>query len=203
MSSSPLPPVDLDRLDGFLRSDRAPPDCMDLSEIDGFLAALAAGPEPISWDEALPVIWAGEIPDFADPDQSATVTGTILARHAEIAAALENAPAKYLPVFWEDLTGNTITEEWALGFMQAVGLRPEAWKPVLRDEDSAMLLIPIGIIAGMADPEIQLEVDLPESVLDELVTQADSVLPACVRGLHAFWHARPPNPSGGNSSLMQ
>ena len=40
MSSTPLPPVDLDTLDGFLRSDRAPPDCMDLSEIDGFLAAL-------------------------------------------------------------------------------------------------------------------------------------------------------------------
>lgn len=191
MSSGPLtPPVDLDTLDAFLRSDRAPSDCMDISEIDGFLAALVVGPEPIDWDEALSVIWAGEAPDFADPDESAAITGTILARHAEIAAELDADPDNYAPVFWEDYAGTTITEDWAVGFMQAVGLRPDAWKPLLRDGDSAMLLIPIGIIAGMAEPEIRLDADLPDALLDDLVANADSVLPACVRGLYAYWRGR-------------
>jgi len=183
-------PVDLDTLDLFLRSDRAPEDCMDLSQLDGFLAALVVGPDRIDWDEALPVIWAGDAPDFANPDESAAVTGTILARHGEIDAALTTDPEAYAPVFWEDYAGTTITEDWAVGFMQAVGLRPDSWKAVLRDEETAMLLIPIGIIAGLAEPEIRLDADLPEAVVDDLVAHADSVLPACVRGLHAFWRHR-------------
>ena len=65
-----------------------------------------------------------------------------------------------------------------------------------------MLLIPIGIIAGMAEPDIRLEVDLPESVLDELVAEADSVLPACVRGLHAFWQGRRAGRADSVSSQM-
>lgn len=195
MSSTPLtPPVDLDTLDAFLRSDRAPSDCMDISEIDGFLAAMVVGPEPIDWDEALSVIWAGEAPDFANPDESAAITGTILARHGEIAAELDADPDSYAPVFWEDYAGTTITEDWAVGFMQAVGQRSDAWKPLLRDESAAMLLIPIGIIAGLAEPDIRLDAALPDSLMDDLVANADSVLPACVRGLHAFWRGRRTDP---------
>lgn len=188
MSPTPLtPPVNLDTLDAFLRSDRAPSDCMDVSEIDGFLAALIVGPDAVDWDEALSVIWAGEAPDFTDPDESAAITGTILARHGEIAAELDSDPDNYAPVFWEDYAGTTITEDWAVGFMQAVGLRPDAWKPLLRDDDSAMLLIPISIIAGMAEPDIRVDTGLPDALVDDLVENADSVLPACVRGLHAYW----------------
>jgi uncharacterized protein len=43
----PIPqagPVDLDALDAFLMSDRAPEGSMDLSDLDGFLAGIAAGP---------------------------------------------------------------------------------------------------------------------------------------------------------------
>ncbi|HET8995724.1 MAG TPA: UPF0149 family protein [Acetobacteraceae bacterium] len=188
--SPPNPPVDLDTLDAFLDSDRAPADCMDVSEIDGFLAALVVGPEPIGWDEALPVIWGGETPDFTDADESAVVTGTIVARHGEIATLLDTDPEDYAPVFLEDYAGTTITEDWALGFMQAVSLRADAWKPLLRDDESAMLLIPIGIMAGMADPEIRLDTGLPDGLMDELVANAESVLPACVRGLHAYWRQR-------------
>ena len=34
---TPPEPVDLDPLDNFLNSDRAPDDCMGLSDLDGFL----------------------------------------------------------------------------------------------------------------------------------------------------------------------
>lgn len=193
-------PVDLDALDAFLQSDRAPDDCMDLSELDGFLAGLAAGPVPIPWQEALPVIWGGETPDFAHADQSAAVLGAIVGRHGEIAAALDSDPDSFAPVFWEELGGNLVTEDWAVGFMRAVGLRPDAWRPVLAGEDSAMLLIPIGIIAGMAEPEMRLEdAELPEALMDRLVGDAETVLPGCVRALHAFWMEDPPGRDGAGT----
>lgn len=37
-------PVDLDALDAFLMSDRAPENAMGLSDLDGFLTAIAIGP---------------------------------------------------------------------------------------------------------------------------------------------------------------
>ena len=39
-------PVDLDALDAFLLSDRAPEESMGLSDLDGFLAGIAVCP---SW----------------------------------------------------------------------------------------------------------------------------------------------------------
>ena len=40
----PAGPVDLDALDAFLLSDRAPEGSMGLSDLDGFLTAIAVGP---------------------------------------------------------------------------------------------------------------------------------------------------------------
>jgi uncharacterized protein len=48
--SSPLlgaSDFDLDELDAFLMSDRAPEASMQLSDLDGFLAGIAIGPELI------------------------------------------------------------------------------------------------------------------------------------------------------------
>ena len=59
--------VDLEVLDAFLESDRAPQDCMQLSDLDGFLTGIAIGPELIMPSEWLPVVWGGEEgPSFAD-----------------------------------------------------------------------------------------------------------------------------------------
>jgi hypothetical protein len=65
---------------------------------------------------------------------------------------------------------------------------------VLRDEESAILLIPIGIIAGLAVPELEAEMRLPEDAMEELLEDADMMLAACVVGLHAFWRDRPAVP---------
>lgn len=180
--------VDLDALDEYLTSDRSPPDCMDISQLDGFLAGVLVGPEMVTPSEFLPVIWGGEQPEFADLAEAETVLGSILGRYNEIAEGLAADPPSYAPVFWQDGQGNTITEDWAVGFMQAVALRTEAWEAALMDEESAAMLIPIGIIAGQAEPEIGLhDATLPEAFLDELTERAPELLPECVVGLRAFW----------------
>jgi uncharacterized protein len=193
--SLPLPgPVDLDALNDYLMSDRSPPECMDLSELDGFLAGLIAGPEAITPSEWLPVVWDGEEPAFDSEAEAGTILGTILQRYNDIADSLDNDPATFSPVFWEAEDGTPVVDDWAHGFMHAVSMRTEAWEPVLRDEESAILLIPIGIIAGLAVPELEAEMRLPDEAMEELLEDADMMLVACVVGLHAFWRDHPAAP---------
>jgi uncharacterized protein len=152
--------------------------------------------------EFLPVIWAGAQPDFADAAEAEAILGSILGRYNEIAESLDAVPPSYAPVFWQDQAGNSITEDWAVGFMQAVALRSDAWEPALFDDETAMLLIPIGIIAGLSEPEIGLnDATLSDEFLDELMERAADLLPGCVLGLRAFWmeraDARPASRSPG------
>ncbi len=181
-------PVDLDALNEYLLSDRSPPECMDVSQLDGFLAGVLIGPEMVMPSEFLPVVWGGEQPEFADAAEAEAILGSILGRYNEIAEDLGATPPSYAPVFWQDQAGNSITEDWAVGFMQAVALRSDAWEAALFDDETAMLLIPIGIIAGLSEPEIGLnDARLSEEFLDELMERAADLLPGCVLGLRAFW----------------
>ncbi|MEI7711478.1 MAG: UPF0149 family protein [Rhodospirillales bacterium] len=183
--------VDLDALEAYLSSDDSPEECMDLSELDGFLAGLVVGPETIPPSEWMPAVWDNEEPAFADEAQANTILSTILGRYNEIVDSLDTEPAEYAPVFWQDFTGATIVEDWAIGFMQAVSLRQIAWEPVLGDDDTAMLLIPIAAIAGLAMPDgTDDELSLPDEVMDKLVEEAPDVLPSCVLGLRIFWRDR-------------
>jgi uncharacterized protein len=184
-------PVDLDALNDYLLSDRSPPECMDISQLDGFLAGVLIGPEMVMPSEFLPVVWGGQPPDFADAAEAELILGSILGRYNEISGSLDAEPPSYAPVFWEDREGNSITEDWAVGFMQAVALRSDAWEPALFDDEIAMLLIPIGIIAGLSEPEIGLnDATLSDEFLDELMERAADLLPGCVLGLRAFWLGR-------------
>ena len=83
-------PIDLDALDDYLMSDRAPDDSMGLSDLDGFLTGIVVGPELIMPSEWLPVIWGGEEPIFQTDDEMRTVLGTIMERYNEIAACLNS-----------------------------------------------------------------------------------------------------------------
>ncbi|HEX4766184.1 MAG TPA: UPF0149 family protein, partial [Lichenihabitans sp.] len=148
-----------------------------MSQLDGFLAGVIIGPEMIVPSEFLPVVWGGASPEFADAAEAETVLGSILGRYNEIAENLDAEPSNYAPVFWQDQAGNSITEDWAVGFMQAVSLRSEAWEPALFDDETAMLLIPIGIIAGLSEPEIGLnDATLSDEFLDELMERAADLL---------------------------
>lgn len=184
-----LPP-DIEALDAYLLSDRSPPDCMDLSELDGFLAGVAAGPEEIQAEEWLPVVWDGEEPEFDSEDEANQIMGAILDRYSAITAALAGDQESFVPLFWEAADGTPVVDEWAIGFMRAVSLRADAWDPVLKDEDSAILLIPIGIVAGQALGEEDPQLRIPEEAMDDLMEDGDMMMAACAVGLYNFWRDR-------------
>lgn len=186
-------PTDLERLDDWLSSERSPPDCMDLSALDGFMTGLIVGPMPITPSEWLPVVWRGEDPDFADDAEAETVIGTIMRRYDEIADSLATDPPSFAPIFWEADDGTALVSDWAHGFMHAVSLRTEAWEELLQQEDTAVLLIPIGIIASLAAPQPQADM-LPPEEMEELLDEADMTMIACTLGLRAYWRDHPVPP---------
>ncbi|MDR3538093.1 MAG: UPF0149 family protein [Acetobacteraceae bacterium] len=186
---TPLPPA-IEALDAYLLSDRSPPDCMDLSELDGFLAGVVAGPEVIAPSEWLPIVWDGDEPEFEDEAQASTILGAIMERYNAIATALAGDQESFVPLFWEAADGTPVVDEWAIGFMRAVSLRADAWDPVLKDEDSAILLIPIGIVAGQALGEEDPQLRIPEEAMDDLMEDGDMMMAACAVGLYNFWRDR-------------
>ena len=198
MSETPFPagPVDLEALDQFLMSDSSPEDCMQLSDLDGFLTGIAIGPELVMPSEWLPAIWGGDEPVFESIEQAQTVIGTIMGRYNEILRALSTDPEAYAPLFWEDPSGEVIAADWAEGFVDAIRLRPEAWRPLLEDREALVMLMPILALCGDAEGGSPLELDLEEDA--DLLAEAPELIPACVAGIDGFWKERRGRPKAGS-----
>jgi uncharacterized protein len=195
----PAGPVDLEALDQFLMSDASPENCMQLSDLDGFLTGIAIGPELVKPSEWLPAIWGDDEPVFEGIEQARIVIGVIMGRYNEILRVLDTDPEAYNPLFWEGPNGEVIAADWAEGFADAIRLRPEAWRPLLQDRETLVMLMPILALCGDAEGGSPLELD-PEEDAD-LLAQAPDLIPPCVVGIHEFWKERrgPPTAETGRA----
>jgi uncharacterized protein len=139
---------------------------------------------PSEW---LPVIWGGEEPQFASETEMRMVLDTIMGRYNEIVACLADDPDELDPIFWEGPDGEVIASDWAGGFLDAVALRPRAWKPLVGDDRAGILMAPLFLLNG--------DLVLDDSVVDEdeILAEAPDMIPACVAGIHEFWrtHQKP------------
>ncbi|MBI5121295.1 MAG: UPF0149 family protein [Rhodospirillales bacterium] len=180
---------DIDELDDFLISDEAPEESMLISDLDGFLTGIAIGPELIMPSEWLPVVWGGVSPEFENEEEAGRILGHIMGRYNEIIHCLAEAPEELAPIFLETAQGTLIAADWAEGFMQAVQMRPLAWKELYEDEDACLMMAPI--LAWLA-------VDEDDSVLGTgekeglalLRGDPDTFITEAVSGIDAFWKAR-------------
>ena len=188
-----LPPngtIDLDALDDYLMSDHAPDNSMGLSDLDGFLTGVVVGPELIPPNEWLPVVWGGREPEFETQEEMRTVLGTIMGRYNEVAACFHSDPDEFDPTFWEGPEGEVIASDWAGGFLDAVALRPLAWKPLVEDDGASILMAPLFLLNG--------DIKLDDGAVgeDELLAEASVMLPTCIWGIHEFWRKYRKPPSG-------
>jgi uncharacterized protein len=176
----PTGPIDLDALDDYLMSDLAPDESMGLSDLDGFLTAIVVGPVLIPPSEWLPVIWGGEEPEFQTETEMRTVLGTIMGRYNEIVACFTSARDDFEPIFWEGPEGEIIASDWAGGFLDAVALRPQAWKPLMEDDRAGVLMAPLCLLNG--------DMEIADGTTDEheLLAEAVDMVPACAAGIYEF-----------------
>jgi len=194
-------PIDLDALDDYLLSDRAPDDSMGLSDLDGFLTGIVVGPELILPSEWLPVIWGGEEPEFETEAEMRTVLGTIMGRYNEIIACLDSNPEGFEPILLEGPEDEVIASDWVAGFLDAVALRPKAWEPLITHDRAGIMIMPILLLNGDAELDAG-----PDSVVDqeEFMAEVPDIIPACVAGIHEFGknsgtHCKPQSSRGRSS----
>ena len=108
-----------DELDQILRGD-GHDDFVGMSAIDGLIAAVVAGPVGPLPSEWLPQIFGGSLPEASPGTVGRRAIDTILQRHDEVVATLENQPNTYRPLFINH-PGQVITSDWCVGFMLGVG----------------------------------------------------------------------------------
>ncbi len=184
----PAGPVDLDALDAFLLSDRAPEGSMGLSDLDGFLTAIAAGPGLVLPSEWMPVIWGGDVPAFESLDEARRVLGMITGHYNEITHLLDTAPEDFDPVFWEGRDGEVIVTDWAAGFLDAVALRPRAWEPLVQHPEARSLIIPLLLLGADDLDDMPFSgISLPAVDEEELLAAGPGLILGCVAGIKAFW----------------
>jgi uncharacterized protein len=145
--------LSLEELELWLASDQAPAKGgWNVSAVDGFLAGIIIGPEPIEPKEWTRLIF-GARPLGKDADAAVRA---VLDRHAVIARALAEAPASYVPLFMRTDEGVVLAQDSAVGFLAAIRLRLDAWRPLLEGPAWLELLLPI--LVYTPDPTIEAQI---------------------------------------------
>jgi len=181
-----LPDIDLEKLDAFLLSDKTADDCMSLSEIDGFLTAVAIGPELIMPQEWLSEVLGERPPAFASEKEASEIMGMIMARYNEILRQVAGGADAFEPIFWRNKQGQMIADDWAQGFLDAVGLRRGAWDPLLKSKEHRHLFVPIAIHLRDEQGKPALDIENDEKNR-EIFNSAPDLIADCVVGMDRFW----------------
>jgi uncharacterized protein len=152
---------DLDELLSALPTDEA----MNVEALDGYLAGLLLTPgrrlAELPGADWLPVIWGGdgeaEPAPFASGKQRKKVVMLVLRHLQSIATAWTQRPQAWEPIFSfadgeDEDTEYADAEDWAVGFLVAVDLAPEAWAPWFDGAETGPLLAPIAALGGEDGP---------------------------------------------------
>lgn len=174
---------EIDWLDDFLTSEKAPASAATLEQLDGILAALVVAPERIARAKYLPAVWGtedGEEAAFDNPEQREFFY-ELLERHRNTIARRVEAGGLHPPLL-ENPQAADAGCAWAFGFMVGVGLRPSAWQPFLRSRKMAPMLAVLSILAEAYDQPFESAPLDPEDEVD--IAAALSQVPLAV---HRFW----------------
>ena len=186
MSPSHSAASPLGLLNDFLSSDRVPETALSIVALDGFLTGIAVGPQVISPNEWLPLIWGGQAPKFDGEAEGTVILSAIMLLYNDIVHRLALLPETFNPIKLKGARGENIAGQWAQGFVKAMRMHPNAWTALTEDE-AGIALIPI-LYFGADESEIPPEFT---NALDaELVDRMLSDIPASILAIATFWRMR-------------
>lgn len=170
----PLDIHELSRLERFLRSRACGPDAMGVSRAHGFLTAGVSGPEELSPDEWIRLVF--DEPVFDSGEQAQDVLGLALALYREIEVGLrEGAFRPVLEYVRRDAATLIDPRPWCMGFISGTDLFREHWTRHAR----AMLEEPLAVIHRLARAE-------PDGGAGH--ARLCAALPLAAQAIHAYWH---------------
>jgi uncharacterized protein len=143
--------MSLEQLNSWLNALEPAPKVDGTSMLDGYLTAIVIGPRSIPPDE-----WFVDL--LGERGRIATASGEMLAaitaivgRFNAISEGLSTAPQQHAPIFEKTDDGMVLPHPWCMGFLAAMRLCFEAWRPLLHlDRNEHGLLLPI--LLHCADP---------------------------------------------------
>ena len=125
------PAMSLEQLDVWLRTLKPPARVDGASMLDGYLTAVIIGPCSIPPDE-----WFVDL--LGDRGRIATAAGktlaamtAIVARFNAVSDGLATAPKRHAPIFEKTVDGVALPQPWCTGFLTAMRLRYDQWRPLL------------------------------------------------------------------------
>ena len=170
---------------------------LSIGGLDGLLAAVVACPETIPPEDWLPRIWVIEddddeaaLPDLQETPETIAAVAEVPARHDEIRAELERGA--FSPIYDFDFRfDEALWETWADGFEIGMSLRPDAWLPLLANQDDASDALRLLVsLLELAKNDPEAEAELGAKTVKQLTEGAPDILPECVQVL--FDAHRPP-----------
>lgn len=122
---------------------------MDISTLNGFFTCLLIGPDAIMPSQWLPVVWGETSSDemiWDSTEETEHIMGLLMSYYNSIAQEFQNNPETFEPLFYtKRIKGKEITiiDEWCTGFMTAVNMASNSWRPLFQSEEDHNLIAPI------------------------------------------------------------
>ena len=179
----PLDDFEYDELESFLLSLEYDEAVLNMSEFDGFVTAIVSGPDDIPATEWLQVVWGGDrnAPALESPEEFERITRLMLRHLNSTATTLLEDPDAYEPWFMENrVDGNTflVVDDWCIGYMKGVMLRPDLWQE--SGNDLLEILSPIPLFTSDEGW------DLLDQLADRHVEYLQKQVAATARATHSY-----------------
>jgi uncharacterized protein len=180
--------MSLDELDDWITRLDPPPLVDGVSMLDGYLAAVIVGPCSIDPPEWLHHMLGPHSRIGSEGSEQAAAIGTIAARFNAISEGLATAPERYAPIFERTDAGTVVAAPWCMGFVAAINLRIDAWRPLcdLRRIEHGLLL-PILLHCTDDTGHSVLGPVRPGPEGDEFLRTAYHDIPVMVPAIRQFW----------------
>ncbi len=180
--------MSFEQLDAWLQTLEPPPQVDGASMLDGYLTAIIIGPCSIPPDE-----WFAYL--LGERGRIATATGaildvitTIVARFNAISEGLSLAPRKHTPLFEKTDDGLALPHPWCMGFLSAMRLRFDKWRPLLdlsRIDHGLLLPILLHCTDPLGRPMLGPPREGPET--EQFLRTAYQDIPLVIPAIRDFW----------------